>query len=176
MKLKLKAVLLILLFFSMERAFCVVTFNNPIVGTGADPWIIFKDGYYYYLQTTGGSIVIWKSDRITTVGSLGSATVFTPPAPYNQNVWAPELHYLNGKWYLYYTAGTTGDPSDVSHRNFCAEGNSQDPMGSYTFKGKLAAPGADYWSIDPTVFETGGVLYYAWCSRAGAGNDGISRC
>jgi GH43 family beta-xylosidase len=159
-----------------QNALSVVTFNNPIVADGADPWVIFKDGFYYYTQTTGSSVIIWKSDRLSTVGSLGSATVFTPPAPYNQNVWAPELHYINGNWYIYYTAGTTGDPSDTSHRNFCAQADTQDPMGTYTFKGKVYDSGHDYWSIDPTIWQkSDGSLYFAWCSRSTSANDGVSR-
>jgi GH43 family beta-xylosidase len=64
--------------------------------------------------------------------------VWTYPTsgPNCNGVWAPELHYLSGKWYIYYAA-TTCDNNNANHRMFVLEGNSQDPLGSYTDKGKI---------------------------------------
>jgi len=153
-------------------------FANPIITTGADPWITRSGGFYYYMQTDGG-INIRKASELASslgIGSAGLVNVFTPPSPYNQNVWAPELHYINGNWYIYYTAGLSGDSSDTTHRIFCAQANTQDPMGSYTYKGKVFDSSHDFWAIDGTIFQkSDGSLYFAWCSRAGSGNDGISR-
>lgn len=153
-------------------------FTNPILGSGADPWIIRSGGFYYYMQTDGGLNIRKSSELASPLGveNASPVSVFTPPAPYNQNVWAPELHYINGNWYIYYTAGLASDPSDTTHRIFCAEADTQDPMGTYTFKGKVYDSSHDYWAIDPTVYQKDdGTLYMAFCSRASSGNDGVSR-
>ena len=40
------------------------TFANPLLPVGADPWSIYKDGFYYYTQTVGDRIQIWKTKNI----------------------------------------------------------------------------------------------------------------
>lgn len=43
------------------------TFTNPLLPAGADPWCIYKNGYYYYTNTTGNNITIWKTKSIATL-------------------------------------------------------------------------------------------------------------
>ena len=84
--------------------------------------------------------------------------VWTPPSsgPYSHEIWAPELHFLNGKWYIYFAADAG---TNQSHRVWVLENPSPDPLqGEWIMKGKLADPD-DRWAIDPTVFENRGHLY-----------------
>jgi len=37
------------------------TFTNPLLPSGADPWCVYKDGFYYYTNTTGRNITLWKT-------------------------------------------------------------------------------------------------------------------
>ena len=53
---------------------CVVlhaqqTFANPILPAGADPWSIYKNGYYYYTHTFGDRLGIWKTKSIADLRS-----------------------------------------------------------------------------------------------------------
>ena len=34
---------------------------NPLLPSGPDPWVIVKDGVYYYMNTTGSNLTIWKA-------------------------------------------------------------------------------------------------------------------
>ncbi|EEF61435.1 family 43 glycosylhydrolase [Pedosphaera parvula] len=164
---------LLVLFCWLAGSVFGAPFFNPIVSNGADPWVVAKDGFYYYTQTTGASVKVRQTRRIA--GAIGisnttATTVFTPSAPYNQNVWAPELHYLQGKWYIYYAAD---DGTDANHRLYVAEASS--PLGPYTLKGKIADP-SDCWAIDGTVLEKDdGTLYLVWSGWTGAthGNQNI---
>ncbi len=153
------------------HATCADTFFNPIISNGADPWMIYKDGLYYYTHTTGASVKLRKAPKITGTGGIGSAsenTIFTPPAPFNKNVWAPELHFLQGKWYIYYAAD---DGNNANHRMFVAE--SLLPDGPYTFLGKIFDTNTDRWAIDGTVLEKNdGSLYFIWSGWPGA-TDGL---
>jgi hypothetical protein len=72
---------------------------NPLLPTGPDPWVIVKDGIYYYMNTTGSNLTIWKTRHLGALASAEKKVVWTPPSsgPCSHEIWAPELHFLNGK-------------------------------------------------------------------------------
>jgi GH43 family beta-xylosidase len=95
--------------------------------------------------------------------------VWTPPATglYSKNIWAPELHFMRGKWYIYFAAD---DGKNRNHRLYVLENPSPDPTeGTWTFKGKLETP-QDKWAIDGSVFEHKGQLYLTWSGWEGEEN------
>lgn len=142
----------------------VNSFTNPLI-TGADPSVYQKDGNYYYTQTTGGNVRIWKTKTLSDLVSAIPQTVFTPNsgAQNSQNVWAPELFYLENKWYIYYTAG---NGTDESQRTWVLENSNPDPMlGTWVDKGKLSNDNANFWAIDGTVMQYNNNLYFIWCGR-----------
>lgn len=149
------------------------TYTNPIIADGADPWVIRKDGFYYYTQTTGGNVRIRKASQIAGPNGVANAspvTVFTPPAPNNRNVWAPELHFLQGKWYIYFAAD---DGANANHRMYVAEAVTSNPQGLYILKGKIFDAASDRWAIDGTVLEMDdGSLYFVWSGWPGTA-DGL---
>lgn len=140
------------------------TFTNP-VRNGADPWVIQKDGFYYYSQTMGNRIVLWKTEAMSKLQTALMVTAYQPTAgsANSANIWAPELHFLDGKWYIYYTAGSG---PDNTQRTWVLENASADPTtGSWTDKGKISATNADFFSIDGTVMELNGNRYFVWSGR-----------
>lgn len=147
------------------------TFTNPIVTNGADPWITYKDGYYYLTYTTGSNVQIHRATRLAGTNGIGNSPVvaaFYPPTPYNQDVWAPELHFLRGKAYVYYAAD---DGNNANHRMFVAESSTNGPTFSFTAKGKIYDATTDCWAIDGTVLEaSNGSLYFIWSGWPGPTN------
>jgi GH43 family beta-xylosidase len=144
------------------------TFTNPLLTSGPDPWVIQKDSFYYYTNTTGGNVKVWRTNSMSKLANASAQTIWNkPPTGANsQNVWAPELHYLDGKWYTYYTAGS-GDLS--TQRTFVLENSSADPFaGAWADKGKLADLAADYFAIDATVFQHNNKKYLIWSGHASA--------
>lgn len=142
----------------------VATFSNPVIN-GADPSVFQKDGSYYYLQTTGNSIRLWKTSAMTQVNASIPKTVFTPVngTQNSRNIWAPELYFLDGKWYIYYTAG---NGEDASQRTWVLENSSADPLsGTWVDKGRIFSAGADFWAIDGNLLEYNGSRYFLWCGR-----------
>jgi GH43 family beta-xylosidase len=86
-------------------------YTNPIRNPGGgDPQITYTGGYYYLISTEWTNLQL---SRATTIEGLKTATpkvIYTDTDPTrSSNVWAPELHYLGGKWYIYYTAGKSED-------------------------------------------------------------------
>jgi GH43 family beta-xylosidase len=142
------------------------TFTNPLLPSGADPWCIYKNGYYYYTNTTGNNITVWKTKNIADLRTAEHKIVFTPPisGPYSREIWAPEIHYLRGKWYIYFAADSG---NNVDHRLWVLENESGDPLdGEWKMKGKLTTPD-DKWSIDGTVYVHNDSLFLLWSGWEG---------
>ncbi|WP_084821932.1 family 43 glycosylhydrolase [Bacillus sp. SA1-12] len=155
--------------FSKKEAFEL--FKNPVVGEGADPWVVkHTDGYYYYTQTTGNNITIWKSKNLSDLGQAEKKVVWTPDpdAPNAHHMWAPEMHFIDGKWYIYF-AGSAGDMG--KQRMYVLESEGSDPFGPYhhpegTDFGKITDP-SDKWAIDGTILEYKNELYFVWSGWEG---------
>lgn len=144
-------------------------FTNPLLPSGADPWSIHKDGYYYYTHTLGNRVDLWKTKSLADLKTAERKTIFTPPpnTSYSKELWAPEIHYLRGKWYVYVAAD---DGKNDNHRLYVLENTSPDPMtGTWVFKGKISDP-SDKWAIDGSVFEHQQQLYMVWSGWEGNTN------
>lgn len=149
------------------------TFRNPLLLSGPDPWVAQKDGYYYYMHTLADRISIWKTKKISELARVSPVTIWLPTAgtPNAKNIWAPELHFIGGKWYLYYTAGASSDFS--TQRLFVLENGAADPTrGQWTDKGKIGDPAADLFAIDGTVLENyNGHNYFLWSGHLSSGDN-----
>lgn len=137
------------------------TFENPILPGGPDPWIVQHKGMYYYTYTHGGKLVILETKNPSELASARRYEVWSPPAgtAYSKNIWAPELHRIEDKWYFYFAAD---DGQNANHRMYVLENESDSPVeGSWEFKGKLSDV-TDQWAIDGTVFTYQDELYTIW--------------
>ena len=132
------------------------TFQNPI-SRGGDPYVTQKDGYYYYTKTTGNNtIVIYKSKDLTKLES-NPKTVFT--SSNRKAIWAPEIHYVNGYWYIYYSDATSSD--NASRRMYVLRSKTQDAQGEYEYLGQITGmPNAH--AIDGTILQWNGEYYFLW--------------
>jgi GH43 family beta-xylosidase len=142
------------------------TFTNPLLPAGADPWVVYKDGRYYYTHTSGGSIELSATNKMSDLGKATEITVWRPPAntEYSKEIWAPEMYFLDNKWYIYFAAD---DGNNVNHRMYVIENSSADPLsGQWEFKGKLEEP-SDEWAIDGTILEYNQQRYMLWSGSAG---------
>jgi GH43 family beta-xylosidase len=136
--------------------------RGPLLPSGPDPWVAQRDGVYYYTNTQGDRISLWKTTDLTRLGEARPVVVWRPPAQgaNSASVWAPELHFLDGKWYLYYTAVDKAHNDDAHRHVFVLENASADPtQGEWIDKGMLKThlPG-----IDGTVFDHGGKRYFVY--------------
>lgn len=142
------------------------TFTNPLLPSGPDPWVVKKDSFYYYTNTFGNRVAVYKTTKMSDLDHASLSTIWSPPVtgPYSKEIWAPELHYLNGKWYAYFAAD---DGNNNNHRLYVLENDAPDPLsGTWTFKGKIAAA-TDKWAIDGSVLNYNGQLYLIWSGWPG---------
>ncbi|MFE6073826.1 family 43 glycosylhydrolase [Paenibacillus sp. NPDC057886] len=137
------------------------TFCNPVALQSADPWVYrHSDGNYYFMRTRSNYLELIQSPRLSQINE-GTRKIIWSPEPggrYSHHLWAPEIHFLNGKWYIYYTANDGG--GDDSRRICVLENESSNPMdGDWVWKGALDTPVP---GLDGTVLKLDGQLYFLY--------------
>jgi len=88
-------------------------FTNPVAARGADPWVVLWKNNYYFCQSGGPSVWVSRSSHLQDIGQGQRQRVWIPPpgTAYSKELWAPELHHLRGKWWIYVAA----DDGDNAH-------------------------------------------------------------
>ena len=111
--------------------------------------------------TCGDRVEIWNSKSLQNFQGCQKSVVWRPPqgSPWSADIWAPELHNLNGTWYIY-ASGAHPKEGNGSHRTLVLRSTNPDPMdpGSWQFLGPLRGM-PDHWAIDATVFTLHNSLY-----------------
>ena len=158
--------------------------ENPLIHvTAPDPYVTYHDGYYYYArQNANTGTTVSKAKRIQDLESAPRVSVYTAPSTgmYSKEYWAPELHYIDGCWYIYVAAD---DGNNANHRMHVLRSTEPDnAQAPYEYVGKLTPtkynestktwePDAaqDKWAIDGTVIqdEVSGRNYFVWSGWEG---------
>lgn len=137
-------------------------FRGPL-NMGADPFMTFHDGFYYLSTTQGDALRMWKARTVGELLVSQPKTIWTDTDPSrNQQIWAPSFTFIEGHWYVVYTAS---NGVDDTHRLYVIESDGADALGPYHFKAKLAAPGSDVWAIDGELLKHDNKLYIAWSGQ-----------
>lgn len=123
--------------------------------------------YLFQSDPPNRKVTVRKFDNPEGMVKAKPVTVFTPSegSEYRHEVWAPEVHLLNGKLHLLYAA-SKGD--NRTHRTMVARSQTGDIMGPYEEIGRIYDPINDHWGIDMTVLPHGGQDYAVWSGAANA--------
>jgi GH43 family beta-xylosidase len=172
---------LLLMFMSLVLLFSTAlgglayaaNFYNPISSNryigGGDPWITQYNNQYIYTQSQGTHISIWKSNTITGLGTSPSKVVFTQGQVNGlTELWAPEAHFINGLWYIYFGA-IASNGERVIH---VIQSANSDPWSDYTFVGRVN-PGNGQWAIDATLGYINNQLYMIWSGGISTGGQNL---
>ena len=152
--------------------------NEPWIPQRADPYIYrHTDGTYYFTASIPAydAIVLRRSDTLAGLADAPEVTVWRKHERgiMSVHIWAPELHYLDGKWYLYYSGGDIDDIWEI--RPYVLECAGQDPLADpWVERGKMRRAEGDIFSfeafsLDATVFENRGKHYYVWAEKVSVG-------
>ena len=164
------------------------TKTDIFIADRADPYIVLgPDGYYYFTSSypmRGANdpegydrIILRRSKTIEGLKDAEEKSVWDEKDSEisHRFIWAPEMHYIGGKWYLFYAASS--DANNVwginCHALMC---KGQDPYNDpWEEKGKFqAAEGDDLsftdFSLDMTYFECNGKSYVIWAQKFGTSN------
>jgi len=139
--------------------------NNPIIPQRADPHItLHKDGYYYFTATAPEYDRI-ELRRAKSIGGLAEAKAAViwrkhDKGPMSWHIWAPEIHFLNGKWYIYFAAGRAEAIWDI--RMYVLENASPNPLeGKWEEKGQMKMNWESF-TLDGDTFACKGSRYFIW--------------
>ena len=166
-------------------------FPNPFIYHRADPFIYkHTDGMYYFTASYTDMehnldgkyqylyIILRRSATLGGLadgsGAYEEKTVYerSPIAggTLSPHIWAPEIHYIDGKWYIYYTT-TISDDSSWRIRPHCLECRDMDPFnGNWEQKGPVVTEvkgdiAFTDFSLDHTHFEHDGKHYFLWAQK-----------
>jgi len=157
-----------------------LTYNKPWIMQRADPYIYrHTDGSYYFTASVPAydRIVLRRASHLAGLPDAEEVEIWHchESGPMSQHIWAPELHYLDGHWYIYF-AGSSKD--DIwALRPYVLECADADPVtGTWKELGKMERADADEFSfeafsLDGTVFENHGKHYYVWAEKVGVGKQ-----
>ena len=97
-------------------------------------------GWYYFTQTSPDAayITIRRARSITSLAAAPKTVVWRDGGAGSPccEWWAPELHFIDGAWYICTTAD---NGNNDNHRLQVLQ--ARDPLGPYTYKGQLTTPG-----------------------------------
>ncbi len=164
----------ILLRYITFIALLVVTLACSTEEAGTEGHIILKHEAYpavaehegrFYLVTQTEELDTARIHYATDINGFGNdttgAAIFTLTDKGLHNMYSPELHRLDGKWYMYFEADTNGNTD--YHQLYAFENASDDPrQGQWTPHGPIITTDEWNWAIHPTVFERDGELYMLW--------------
>lgn len=158
-------------------------YKNPFIEERADPFVTRgEDGFFYFTASYPAvgdelhgydRIILRKSRTLQGLADEPEKTVWTAHKEgiMSRHIWAPELHFIGGKWYIFFAAATSTDKWDIK---------------PYVLRCKEADPYTDNWeemgvvgktdgdelsfrcfSLDMTYFEHNGKSYLIWAQIEG---------
>jgi len=152
-------------------------FDNPIAEQRADPWVHKTDAGTYYLIATVPEydrIVIRKANSINGLKNAEEKVVWRKheKGVMGHHIWAPELHRIDGKWYIHFAAGEAENIWNI--RMWVLSNPADDPMeGEWKEEGQIKTR-RESFSLDATTFEHKGKRYLIWAQNIRGGNHGTA--
>ncbi|UOQ87348.1 family 43 glycosylhydrolase [Gracilibacillus salinarum] len=152
-----------------------IDYSKPFIEQRADPYLYkHTDGYYYF---TGSyplydRIVLRRSKTIEGLPEAEEKVIWWKHESgiMSEHIWAPEIHYIDGKWYMHFAAGEKEDVWAI--RPYVLECDAENPLeGEWIEKGQINTSFQSF-SLDATTFEHQSKRYLVWAQKVE--NDTIS--
>ncbi|MFW5684139.1 MAG: family 43 glycosylhydrolase [Spirochaetota bacterium] len=143
-------------------------FTTPLILRRADPWVYrHTDGYYYFTATVPeyDRLELRRAETIEGLADSEPVTIWRKhdEGPMGAHIWAPEIHFIDGKWYIHFAAGGAEDIWAI--RMYVLENESANPLdGEWVERGQIRT-GWESFSLDATTFEHRGTRYLVWAQH-----------
>lgn len=156
----------------------ITEYNEPFILQRADPYVVkAPDGSYYFTASVPAydRIILRHSLTLEGLREAEEVTIWEAhtSGPMGKHIWAPEMHFIFGKWYIYFAAGDYEDKWKI--RPYVLECTGRDPLTDpWLEKGRMEPAEEDEFSfrafsLDATIFENKGEYYYVWAEKVGVG-------
>lgn len=161
----------------------MISYPNPFIPQRADPYIVKgPDDFYYftasypaYLNVDSGydRIILRRSKTVIGLKDAEEKAIWLAHKQGNmaKHIWAPEIHFICGKWYIFFASGDSDNIWNI--RPYVLMCTGSDPMNDpWEEKGKMQATENDSksfteFSLDMTYFENNGKHYLIWAEKLG---------
>lgn len=155
-------------------------YNEVWIPQRADPYVVRSDdGTYYFTASVPAydSIILRRAGSLAALADAPEHVIWRKHETgiMGDHIWAPELHFVMGRWYIYFAAGSA--ENKWAERPYILECQSDDPMkGPWKELGKPVRAADDEFSfeafsLDATVFENHGEWYYVWAEKVSVGRQ-----
>ena len=108
----------------------MANYLSPLLPQRADPYLCKYNGKYYFTATCPlyDRIELSCADTVNGIAAAPARTVWKKheTGALASHIWAPELHYVFGKWVIYFAAGHVPDVWDIRPYALICKGD--DPM------------------------------------------------
>ncbi len=161
----------------------MLLYPNPFIPERADPYITKGPDKYYYFTASYPAyqnvdsgydrIILRKSKTVIGLKDADEKIIWLAHKNGNmsKHIWAPEMHFIGGKWYIFFAAGDSENIWNI--RPYVLQCTGSDPLNdSWEEKGKMQATESDCnsfteFSLDMTYFENNGKHYLIWAEKLG---------
>src|SRR5688572_5170405 len=170
----MRHVLLLSSLFLSATVSAEISFENPLLRQRADPHVILHtDGQYYFTATVPeyDRIEIRRTRDLNQLATAETRVIWRKHAtgPLSKHIWAPEIHHIDGKWYLYFNASSIDAIWEIRPQVLMTSG---DPFtGEWKEMGQLKT-GWESFSLDGTTFVHKGKRFFAWVQRGRTPEEG----
>lgn len=139
---------------------------DPLVERRADPFVTPPtDGMYWFTGSVPeyDRLVVRGAPTIAGLATAAETVIWRRPATGRMggHIWAPELHRIDGRWYVYFAAGDSDDVFRI--RMYVMESvlsDPRDPLG-WSAPRQVVTPWQSF-ALDATTFAHAGRRYYVW--------------
>ena len=143
------------------RSISTIRLPTDKTGKTSDPYLLRQGEWYYHCYTAGGGIYIAKTKEFSELEKAESVRVYSCKSGEDFSEWyAPELHLINGTWYIYGSPKYKG-----THIMAVLENKNPDPMTEFSLVGLVEGLGSN-WNLDGTVTEYDGKNWFIWSGGA----------
>ena len=141
---------------------------NPLVRQRADAQVFRHDDGDYYMTASVPEydrLVLRRASTLAGLARAPETVIWRRPeqGKLGGYIWAPELHWMDGRWHMYFAAGDAGEPFHI--RTYVLRCQDRDALaGRWAMLGQLQTPW-DSFTLDSTVFTHRGVRYLCWAQQ-----------
>lgn len=147
----------------------------PFIPQRADPYILHHDDLFYFTASVPAydKIILRCASSLLGLASAEEHTIWEKhdSGIMSKHIWAPELHNIDGIWYVYFAAGSVEDIWAIRPYVLRCTGSVpiRDPWV------ELGTPSAKElfsfqdFSLDMTTFSVGGKRYNIWAEKVNQG-------
>lgn len=160
---------------------CPDAYPNPFIMERADPYVIKHEDKYYFTASYPAfksaengydRIILRESDTLLGLADAEEKEIWHAHESgiMARHIWAPEIHFIDGKWYIFFAAGEKDAVWNI--RPFVLMCNGDPMKDEWTELGKMQASDGDEvsfssFSLDMTYFEHKDRHYLIWAESIG---------